>query len=79
MDTNDSLARAQRNANLSNLYFAHRALTASAFSVAFDFRKAVPSITREESEALAIAMHNILAEYRTEAENSYFGPVGKAL
>jgi hypothetical protein len=79
MNANDLLARAQRNANLGNFYFARRALTASAFTLAWDLREAVPSITKEESDALALAMQSILAKYRTEAETVSNGEVGKVV
>ncbi len=69
---------AQINADRANFYFATRALNASPYCHASDFKRAVPDLTWEQSNALAAAMVSILQGYQAEAETrNSGGKVGK--
>lgn len=68
--------QAQIEADRANFYFASRALHAPAILHAFDFRRAVPELTYDQSQILGNAMVAILNKYREEAARSTGG--GKA-
>lgn len=69
--------QAQINADRANFYFATRALNASPYCHASDFKKVVPDLTWEQSNALAAAMVSILQGYRAEAQKSTGGEAAK--
>jgi len=68
---------AQINADRANFYFATRALNASPYCHASDFKKAVPDLTWEQSQILAAAMVSILQGYSAEARTSTGGETAK--
>lgn len=70
---------AQINADRANFYFATRALNASPFCHATDFKKAVPELTWDQSQALAAVMVSILQGYRAEAQVSTGGEPAKII